>query len=104
MDDLDRLLGGAMHDAAEGAPADDGVLRAVHRRSERIQRQRISIRLSAVAALLAVGLPTAVTLLARPSAPRPPAETAAPTGTASAWPSRTASTAPAPTPTAIRTT
>jgi len=60
-------------------PAGDELLSAVHRRSDRIRRQRLSTRLSAVAALLAVGIPTGVTLLARPSAPpaAPPRTTSA---------------------------
>jgi hypothetical protein len=76
MDDLDRLLAETMRDAAERAPADDGLLTTVHRRSDRRHRQRIATALAAVAAALAVGLPAVVA-----TAGRTP-ESAAPHGAA----------------------
>jgi hypothetical protein len=63
MDDLDRLLTEAMRAAAVRAPADDGLLSAVHHRSGRCRRQRIATALSAAAAVLAVGAPAAAVLV-----------------------------------------
>lgn len=76
MDDLDRLLAETMRDAAQRAPSDDDLLDSVRRRSDRRRRQRISTGLSAVAAVLAVGIPT---LVLRTSATGPPSAHATPT-------------------------
>jgi hypothetical protein len=73
MDDLDRLLAETMRDAAERAPADDGLLGKVHRRSDRRRRRRIAAGLSALAAVLAVGAPVAVVRMERTSPPPSPA-------------------------------
>jgi hypothetical protein len=71
MDDLDRLLAETLRDAAERAPADDGLLATVHRRSDRRHRGRVA--LSAVAAALAI---VAVSLARIPeSEPAPSNET-----------------------------
>jgi hypothetical protein len=74
MDDLDRLLAETMRDAAGRAPSDDDLLGTVHRRSDRRRRQRISTALSAVAAVLAVGIPTLVARTSETTTP-PPAAT-----------------------------
>lgn len=76
MDDLDRLLAGTLHEAAERAPADDGLLATVHRRSARRHRQRVATALVAVAAALATGLPALATQLRRPPENAAPADTA----------------------------
>src|SRR5690242_6413156 len=70
-DDLDRLLSAALHDAAERAPSDDGLLTAVRRRSGRYHRRRVATMLSAVAAAVAVGIPGVAAFLLRPP-PAPP--------------------------------
>jgi hypothetical protein len=75
-DDLDRLLAAALRDAAEHAPADDGLLSAVHRRSGRYHRRRAATTLSAVAAALVVGLPGVAAFLLRTPPVAPTASTA----------------------------
>lgn len=72
MDDLDRLLAETMRDAAERAPADDGLLGRVRRRSDRRRRRRIATGLSALAAVLAVGAPTVAVLATRTTGTTPP--------------------------------
>jgi len=76
MDGLDRALAESMHDAAVHAPSDAGLLAAVHIRSGRYRRRRIATGLSAAAVALAVAVPTAASLVTRPSTPAPPAGTA----------------------------
>jgi hypothetical protein len=78
MDDLDRLLAETMRDAAGRAPSDDDLLETVHRRSDRRRRQRVSTVLTAVAAVLAVGIPT---LVARSTTSPPPPAASPETGT-----------------------
>jgi hypothetical protein len=75
MDDLDRLLAETMRDAAGRAPSDDDLLQTVHRRSDRRRRQRVSTVLTALAAVLAVGIPT---LVARSTTTGPPPAAATP--------------------------
>jgi hypothetical protein len=82
MDDLDRLLAETMRDAAEQAPSDEGLLNTVHRMSGRYRRQRLATVLSALAAVLAVGIPTVVVLVARTSAGVPAVSRPAPSGDA----------------------
>jgi hypothetical protein len=62
MDDLDRLLAETLHRAAVYAPADDGLLATVHRRSDRRHRRRIATTLVAVAVALALAVPAMVRL------------------------------------------
>ncbi|GAB7046366.1 hypothetical protein [Catenuloplanes indicus] len=93
MDELDRLLAETMHDAAGRAPSDDGLLRGVHTRSRVLRRRRmITTSVSAVVAVVAVGVPVAAVLTTRPEPVVPPAATApavppSPTAAASASPS-----------------
>jgi hypothetical protein len=71
MDDLDRLLTDALHDAASHAPSDAGLLGTVKERSRRQRRRRAALGAAAGAALLAAGIPFVAVLAAgpRPSAP-----------------------------------
>jgi hypothetical protein len=98
MDDLDRLLAETMRDAAGRAPADDGLLSTVHRRSDRLRRQRIATTLSAAAAVLAVAVPTVLVLANRTPAVPPPAAVPAISASPSATPPATASPTSSPTP------
>ena len=75
MDDLDRLLAESMRDAEVRAPSDAGLLDAVHRRSDRHRRRRTAAGLSALAVVLAAGIPAAAQLVTRSPAPAPPAGT-----------------------------
>jgi len=71
MDDLDRLLAETLHRAAVHAPADDGLLATVHRRSDRRRRRQIATTLAAVAVVLALAVPALVQWGRR--TPEPPA-------------------------------
>ncbi|MFI5842668.1 hypothetical protein ACIA8K_23460 [Catenuloplanes sp. NPDC051500] len=93
MDELDRLLAEAMHDAAGRAPSDDRLLGTVHARSRQIHRRRVATGLSAAAAVLILGLPSAFMLANRPTAVVPPAD---PAPAASASPSASPSPSPSP--------
>jgi hypothetical protein len=62
MDDLDRLLAETLHRAAVHAPADNGLLAIVHRRSDRRHRRRIATTLVALAVALALAVPAMVRL------------------------------------------
>ncbi|MDR7276872.1 hypothetical protein [Catenuloplanes atrovinosus] len=93
MDELDRLLAETMHTAAGRAPSDDGLLHTVHERSRRYHRRRVITSLSAVAAVVAVGVPFVSVLATRPNSELPPAATAP-----AVPPSRTASATPSPSP------
>jgi hypothetical protein len=103
MDDLDRLLTETMHGAADHAPADTGLLRMVHRRSDRYRRRRIAVGLSASAAVLALGTPAVAVLLTRPGPTAPPVAVPttlpSPNGVASTAPSPASSEKPSRTPT-----
>jgi hypothetical protein len=90
MDELDRFLADTMHGAATEAPSDAGLLTEVHRRSRRLRRRRLATGVSALAALVALGVPAVAGLVTGPG-------TTAPLGgvpTASAPPSGTPSEAP----------
>ncbi|GAB7039265.1 MULTISPECIES: hypothetical protein [Catenuloplanes] len=98
MDELDRLLAETMHDAAGRAPSDDNLLRGVHARSRVIRRRRtITTGVSAVVAVVAVGVPVVAVLAVRPEPVVPPAATAPavpPSPTAAATTSPSPSAAP----------
>ena len=110
MDELDRLLAETMQDAAGRAPSDDNLLSTVHDRSRRLHRRRVVTGLSAVAAVVAVGIPFVSVLATRPEPALPPAATApvatrptpgpsataTPTASRSAPPSRPPSSPAAP--------
>ncbi|MER7167671.1 hypothetical protein ABT336_16580 [Micromonospora sp. NPDC000207] len=66
MDDLDRLLAETMHRAVDSAPSEAGLLHTVHDRAHRYRRRRIVTRLSAVALVVAVGVPAAAVIATRP--------------------------------------
>ena len=72
MDELDRLLADAMHDAASRAPSDAGLLGTVRDRSRRYRRRRAALGAAAGAALLAAGIPFVVVLAAGPDSSAPP--------------------------------
>ena len=76
MDDLDRLLGETLRDAAGRAPSDHRLLDTVHRQSRRYHRRRVVTWVSAAAAVVAVGLPFAVVQNTRPGPSAPPMVTA----------------------------
>ncbi|GAB2608586.1 hypothetical protein Aab01nite_60860 [Paractinoplanes abujensis] len=75
MDDLEQRLARSMHGAAAGAPPDAQLLSKVHQRSGRYRRRRLAVQVSALAAVLAVGVPAVAVLLDRPgpSVPLPAA-------------------------------
>ncbi|WP_030442728.1 hypothetical protein [Actinoplanes subtropicus] len=85
MDELDRLLADALHDAASRAPSDAGLLGTVRERSRRYRRRQAAA-LGAVA-VLAAGIPFVVVLAAGPrsSAPLEPVGSS-PVASASARP------------------
>jgi hypothetical protein len=106
MDDVNRLLAETIRGAADRAPSDAGLLTAVHQRSRRYRRRRIATGLSAVAAVVALGVPTVAVLAARshPSAPLGVVPTASASASASAKsPSPVSSPAPTQAPTASPT-
>ncbi|MBL7253433.1 hypothetical protein [Paractinoplanes lichenicola] len=76
MDDLEQLLARSMHGAATDAPPDTELLSRVHQRSGRYRRRRLAGQLAGLAAVLAIGIPTATVLTNRPepSVPLPAAQ------------------------------
>ncbi|MFY1700607.1 hypothetical protein ACN28G_02470 [Micromonospora sp. WMMA1923] len=78
MDELDRLLAETLRGADDRAPTDAGLLDTVHRRSRRYHRRRIATRLTAAAAVLAVGLPALSVLTTGPDPVGPPLDVVPP--------------------------